>query len=63
MMLYFKAIVATIVILFIMTICASFFCGCTYNVSMVHTDGTASDVIDTVQETKTDANANLSVPI
>lgn len=35
--------------------------GCTYNVSFVSTDGTASDVVDTSQ--RSDAQPNISVPL
>ncbi len=50
-----------IISLVVITMLFFTFCGCTYNVSMVHTDGTASDVIDTLQEPKTDAK--LDIPI
>lgn len=35
--------------------------GCTYNISMVHTEGTASDVIDTEQEAKPDVKTDLTL--
>jgi len=36
---------------------------CTYNISMVHTEGTASDVIDTEQEARPETDANLNIPV
>lgn len=35
--------------------------GCTYNISMVHTNGTAQDVIDTEQEAKPDIKTEVNV--
>lgn len=34
---------------------------CTYNISMVHTEGSASDVIDTEQEAKPDVKTDLTL--
>lgn len=36
--------------------------GCTYNVSMVHTEGEASDVIDSNQSAEPDISPTLSIP-
>lgn len=36
--------------------------GCTYSISQVHTEGTATDVIDTTQSPDTDVSPNLSIP-
>lgn len=40
-------------------------CGCTYNISMVHTDGTATDVVDTGQKADADVKpqATVSIPM
>ncbi len=35
---------------------------CTYNISMVHTEGQASDVIDTNQKADADVKPNVSIP-
>ena len=37
-------------------------CACTYNVSLVHTEGEATDIIDTTQRTDPKTDANLSIP-
>lgn len=39
-----------------------FLCGCTYNISLVHTEGSAQDVIDTQQEAKPDIKPVLNIP-
>lgn len=36
---------------------------CTLSVNMVHTAGTASDVIDEIQSPTNDIKANASIPI
>jgi hypothetical protein len=36
---------------------------CTYNVSMAHTEGMASDVIDDTQSPTNDIAPNLTVPL
>ena len=36
---------------------------CTYSINMVHTEGTASDVVDETQSPKADVDATASVPI
>ena len=37
-------------------------CGCTYNISMAHTEGTASDVIDDTQAPTNTVSPNLQIP-
>jgi hypothetical protein len=37
--------------------------GCTYNVSLIHTEGEASDVIDTVQEASPDVKPQIQIPV
>ena len=39
------------------------FTGCTYNVSMAHTEGTAKDTIDSEQTTTPRVDSALNVPI
>jgi len=48
--------------LFHITVC---FCltSCTYNISMAHTEGTASDVIDDTQSNTPDVSPTITVPI
>lgn len=43
-------------------ICAMIFSACTYNVSMVHTEGTASDVIDETTSNEPNVSPNISIP-
>jgi len=37
-------------------------CSCTVNVSQVHTDGTATDIIDTDQRTDPEIKTDLKIP-
>lgn len=37
--------------------------GCTFSITMVHTEGSASDVVDTEQRADPDVKADLSIPI
>lgn len=37
--------------------------GCTYSISMVHTEGSASDVIDETQSAHPSTDANLTIPL
>lgn len=41
---------------------AFIFNACTYNVSMVHTEGEATDVIDSNQSAEPDISPTLSIP-
>lgn len=36
--------------------------GCTYSITMVHTEGQANDVVDETQSTSTDVKPNLNIP-
>ncbi len=36
--------------------------GCSYSISMVHTEGTAEDVIDDTKTNTTEVSPSLSVP-
>lgn len=36
--------------------------GCTYSITQVHTEGSASDVVDDTQTNDVDASPTLSVP-
>lgn len=38
------------------------FSSCTYNVSLVHTEGSASDIIDTDQRADPKTDLDLSIP-
>lgn len=38
-------------------------CSCTYSISMAHTEGQASDVVDNQQDAKADVSPSLSVPV
>ena len=37
--------------------------GCTQNITCVHTQGTAEDVVDTDQSPKNDIKADLEIPL
>ncbi len=40
-----------------------FLTGCTYNISMAHTEGSAEDVIDDTASNSPDVSPSLSLPI
>jgi len=48
--------------LFLIMVCC-FLTSCTYNISMAHTEGTASDVIDDTQSNTPDVSPTITVPI
>lgn len=37
-------------------------CSCTYSINMVHTQGSASDVVDETQSAEPDVKADISIP-
>lgn len=43
-------------------IIAGLLTACTYSITMVHTQGEATDVVDEVQRTDADIKPNLSIP-
>ncbi len=38
-------------------------CSCTYSITMVHTEGSASDVVDEQQTPSTTVSPSLTVPV
>jgi hypothetical protein len=46
----------------LMIIASMVLCGCTYNISMAHTTGTASDVIDDTASNTPTASPTISIP-
>ncbi len=46
----------------IMISCFFMLTACTYSISLVHTEGTAQDVIDTQQDAKADVSPTVSIP-
>jgi hypothetical protein len=42
--------------------CGLILSGCSYSITMVHTQGEATDVVDEVQRTDADVKTNLSIP-
>lgn len=42
-----------------LAIALGFFSGCTYSINMVHTSGTASDIVDEEQKPTADLNAEI----
>lgn len=51
-----------IIPLVLLTSC-SFLTSCSYNVSMAHTEGTATDIIDDNMTNQPDVSPNLSIPV
>jgi hypothetical protein len=47
---------------YIPALCLLLLTSCTYSITMVHTDGTATDVVDTNQTPKTDVSPEITVP-
>lgn len=54
----FLSIVTAFVLIFLLFMCFIMF-SCTYNISMVHTEGAASDVIETTQTPTSDVKAEI----
>lgn len=48
--------------LLMMVICV-LMTGCTYNISMAHTEGTATDVIDDTQSNEPNVSPTVTVPV
>lgn len=42
--------------------CGLILSGCSYSITMVHTQGEATDVVDEVQRTDADIKPNVSIP-
>lgn len=42
--------------------CGFMLSGCTYSVTLAHTEGTATDLIDETQRADPDVKADLSIP-
>ncbi len=59
-----NAIISMIIILGTLSIILLlFFNSCTYNISMVHTEGMAEDVIDNDQAASPNISPNLNIPL
>lgn len=56
--IYLLYMLAAVAVVFM---CVSLFTACTFNFSMVHTEGLATDVVDDITETK--ADSNLDIPL
>lgn len=52
---------STTKILIVLHLC-SILSSCTYNVSMAHTEGTATDVIDDTASNQPNVSPNISIP-
>ena len=48
--------------IFIVCILGYILCSCTYSINMVHTEGTASDVVDEDQAASPNVAPNLTIP-
>lgn len=44
-------------------ICPLYLSSCTYSITMVHTEGNASDVVDEQQTPSTDISPDVSLPL
>jgi hypothetical protein len=49
----------TLLLMFILTVTLT---SCTYNISLIHTQGEATDIMDTTQNQNPDVSPTLSVP-
>ena len=58
----FKIIFAWLCVLIVLGFAISFFTGCTYAVTMVHTEGEASDVIEAEQTATPDISPAVAFP-
>lgn len=47
---------------FCFVVLLNFLTSCTYSITMVHTEGSASDVVDEEQTAQPDISPNLSIP-
>ncbi len=41
----------------------SLLCSCTYSINMIHTEGSASDVLDEQQTPSTTVSPNVNIPV
>lgn len=42
---------------------SAFLCSCTYSITMVHTEGQATDVVDEQQTPSTKVSPTLTIPV
>lgn len=52
-------IIAFVTLIIFATIC---FVSCTYSITMAHTEGSATDLIDETQDAQADIKPNLNIP-
>lgn len=57
-----KYLIPSVISSFIMGLCVGLLCSCTYSITMIHTEGTASDVVDLNQKADADVDATVSIP-
>jgi hypothetical protein len=57
-----KIMFSVFVMAFLAGMLATSLTGCTYSINMVHTEGSASDVVDETQRANPDIKTNLSIP-
>lgn len=57
-----KIVFSVFVMAFLAGMLATSLTGCTYSINMVHTEGSASDVVDETQRANPDIKTNLSIP-
>jgi len=57
-----KITFSVFVMAFLVGVLATSLTGCTYSITMVHTEGSASDVVDETQRADPDVKTDLSIP-
>lgn len=59
----FFLVLGSMFIIILMLIMIISVTGCTYSINMVHTEGTASDVVDETDEVEPEISPTLSIPL
>ena len=58
-----KRITGLLFLIACLLMCAVYLTGCTYSITMVHTEGTASDVVDETATNSTDVSPDIKLPM
>ncbi len=51
-----------VLVIFVIIVCGLILNSCTYSVTMAHTEGKATDLIDEAQTAQPDVQADLTIP-
>lgn len=57
-----KEIITLLIFIVIFIACSLAMTSCTYSINLVHTQGTASDVVDETQSAEPDIKTEISIP-